>query len=81
MATYCNPLLILSSRKLLCFSENMAGIAQKSVYMKQREKKKKTTKCPKYLRQGAQLGSSGGRNCPLQLPGQAPLGSTHTRIS
>lgn len=40
MATYRNPLLIFSSRKLLCFSENMAGIAQKSVYMKQREKKK-----------------------------------------
>lgn len=43
MATYRDLLLILSSRKLLCFSENMAGIGQKSVYMKQREKKKKKT--------------------------------------
>ena len=81
MATYRDLLLILSSRKLLCFSENMAGIGQKSVYMKQREKKKKNPKYPKYLRQRAQLGSSGGRNYPSQLPGQVPPGSAHPGIS
>ena len=59
MTTYHDPLLILSSRKLLCFSENMAGIAQKSVYMKQREKKKKKPKCPQYLRQGHSLAAQG----------------------
>lgn len=60
MAIYPHPLLILSSRKLLCFSENMAGVSHKSVYMKQREEEK--PKCPKYLRQGPQLGSLEGRS-------------------
>ena len=33
-----HPLPILSSRKLLWFYENMAGISQKSIYMNQRKK-------------------------------------------